>query len=247
MVTAPTVGSPSTTAVYAAALICFLSVNVALPDKIAFNSLSKPPQPHFPTKFAAHWVSDYQKGIGFYALDKHREKIIFQDGTADHLCSSYYNHTSCVQLTTQGYRYLIFPEKDDCCKCCTYTRGSYLCGGPLSSSWVSNKTGNLQYLGVEDVRGKKCHKWNAHGFYDPNFYFEFVSSGLPCEIDVFNYLRNPSQRSDNQYIFMEETVTEEYDSHKMFKVPAMCKDSEYCGGKVCAHGPENPAFRKVIN
>ena len=31
--------------------------------------------------------------------------------------------------TVGGFRYLYFPNVKDCCKCCTYTAGSYDCGG----------------------------------------------------------------------------------------------------------------------
>ena len=55
-------------------------------------------------------------------------------------------------LVAAGYRFHHFPDKADCCKCCAYASGSYLCGGPMSPRWVDNSTGNLVYLGVHDVK-----------------------------------------------------------------------------------------------
>ena len=36
-------------------------------------------------------------------------------GAGDHLCSAYYNNSACTQLGAGGWRYLVWPEKSDCC------------------------------------------------------------------------------------------------------------------------------------
>uniref|UniRef100_A0A7S3PPW0 Uncharacterized protein n=1 Tax=Aplanochytrium stocchinoi TaxID=215587 RepID=A0A7S3PPW0_9STRA len=205
--------------------------------------LSKP-VPKWPSRFLAEYTSTYKHTSGTFAVDVRpnrpaSERIYFGDSTYDHLCSTYYNHTPCIQLTTKGYRYLVFPEKNDCCKCCTYSHGDYLCGGPLSPEWVSNKTGNLIFLGIKDVKGRKCYKWDSRGLQNhSNFYYQFVDTGLPCEIDGLNYLRNPSEKADDQYIFKENSF-KFFVNESFFDVPTICENSRYCGGRVCAIAPDH--------
>jgi len=109
----------------------------------------------------------------------------------------------------------------------------------LGPQWVNNATGNLLYMGVEAVRGAACHKWDVLGLGDPphdNFYFQFVDSGLPCEVDALNYLRTPEQRADDQYIFSASSYTTHVPA-AVFEVPPMCADARFCGPPVCDVGP----------
>jgi hypothetical protein len=137
------------------------------------------------------------------------------------------------------------------CRCCSYSGGSYECGGPLSPKWVNNSTGNLVYVGREDVRGALCHKWNVQGLGEPphdNFYFQSVETGLPCAVDAENYLRTPDQKADDQYIFNPSSFSTKVPLD-MFRVPAVCHNSEYCGPPVCSSSAEigQPAGPAVIS
>ncbi|CAJ1339811.1 unnamed protein product [Effrenium voratum] len=159
------------------------------------------PQPTWPVAFEAWYVSDYKRTSGLYATDSRAgvaaSRITFADGTRDHLCSAFHNNTRCEQLmTVGGFRYLYFPQVKDCCKCCTYATGTYECGGPVGPRWVSNATGNLHYLGREEVLGRTCHKWSVAGLVPafPNYYLEDTQTGRPCAIDGYNYLRRPQPR-----------------------------------------------------
>eukprot|EP00435_Cladocopium_sp_Y103_P010963 s530_g2.t2 len=141
--------------------------------------------------------------------------------------------------TVGGFRYLYFPNVKDCCKCCTYTAGTYECGGPVGPQWLNNATGNLQYLGREEILGRTCHKWSVEGVFPGhlNYYFEDVASGRPCGIDGYNYLRTPAEAADDQYLFEVDGLNLTVDP-STFRVPDVCRDSRYCGGKVCASGPD---------
>merc|ERR1712228_1024965 len=103
---------------------------------------------------------------------------------------------------THGWRYLVWPELQTCCKCGTYAHGY----GPISPKWVQNITGNLVYEGVfkvnlSDSVSYVCDKWNVHGLSGHNnYYYQHVSSiatgagPRPCEIDGLNYLEFPWQK-----------------------------------------------------
>jgi len=102
---------------------------------------------------------------------------------------------------------------------------------------VSNETGNLQYLGIENVKGNRCHKWNAVGLKNhPNYYYQYVASGLPCEVDGLNYLRKPTEKADDQYIFDEASFKFSL-RQGYFQVPRICKSVKNCRGSVC-YNPE---------
>mmetsp|Transcript_18156 Transcript_18156/g.34090 ORF Transcript_18156/g.34090 Transcript_18156/m.34090 type:complete len:224 (+) Transcript_18156:92-763(+) len=205
-------------------------------------TLAESPVPKWPAAFEAWYSSDDKNTTGYYASDTRpgvgASRITFADGSRDHLCSVYHSNTSCEQLTVGGFRYLYFPKASDCCTCCTYARGSYQCGGPVGPKWVNNATGNLEYHGIEEILGRRCHKWNIRGMFGwhPNFYFQDVDSGLPCGIDGYNYLRTPAEPADDQYLFKPGSVNLSV-ALPNFDVPALCAASRYCGGKVCASGP----------
>ncbi|CAE7605543.1 unnamed protein product [Symbiodinium natans] len=205
------------------------------------------PQPHWPSTFVADYVSDDKHTTGYYASDTSpgvgASRITFEDGSGDHLCSYYHTKTPCEQLTTGGFRYLYFPNLPDCCKCCTYATGSYLCGGPVGPRWMSNATGNLIYEGKEVILGRACHKWGIQGIFPThmNYYFQDVETGLPCGLDGYNYLRTPDEPADDQYLFKVGSVNLTV-PHSTFDVPQLCKAARYCGGKVCAAGPDVRQF-----
>mmetsp|Transcript_36078 Transcript_36078/g.102136 ORF Transcript_36078/g.102136 Transcript_36078/m.102136 type:complete len:233 (-) Transcript_36078:116-814(-) len=200
------------------------------------------PLPTWPPVFTSKYTSDWMQTHGTFWVSvpvdgsTASQRIDLADGTRDHLCSTFHNSTPCTQLTTEGFRYLYFPQVPDCCRCCSYATGPYLCGGPLGPKWLSNATGNLSYKGVESVRGRRCDKWGIQGL-SSNYYFQFVDSKLPCQIDSYNYLRTPEQRADNQYIFEPGTFADRIPV-STFSVPEMCVGSRFCGPPVCDLRPE---------
>eukprot|EP00929_Paragymnodinium_shiwhaense_P118826 TRINITY_DN90723_c0_g1_i1.p1 TRINITY_DN90723_c0_g1~~TRINITY_DN90723_c0_g1_i1.p1 ORF type:complete len:252 (+),score=13.45 TRINITY_DN90723_c0_g1_i1:60-815(+) len=217
------------------------------------SSDAKQPAPVWPAAFTAAYVSPHvsedtlgKDTTGSFVVDTSHaasERIELLDGTRDHLCSAMHNNTPCTQLTSGGYRYLVFPKANatgDCCKCCTYASGTYLCGGPLGPQWLDNATGNLVYLGVQYIKDidSHCHKWSVAGLVPehPNYYYQHVESGMPCGIDGYNYLRTPDQRADDLYWFPSSQIRLGVDP-QVFSVPSMCTDARYCGNSVCATGP----------
>lgn len=61
--------------------------------------------------------------------------------------------TPCTHLVVGGVRYLIFPELDECCQCCTAAQGC----GVLSPSWLQG----AEYGGQVTLRGYEAHKWSV--------------------------------------------------------------------------------------
>lgn len=210
--------------------------------------------PVWPASFRSEFKSYAKHTQGLFALgvdpDGHvAELLTFGDGTRDHLCSSYHNDTACTQLTTKGWKWLVWPEISKCCKCCSFENHC----APLAPAWLRNQSGNIHYAGIFPVKldGKEflCKKWyvlGLSGWAHPNYYYEHVPTtdglaGLPCEIDGYNYLYDPSQLADDQYIFIPETFSTDV-STTLFQLPDFCKDDAYCGKSVC----DGPAADVVL-
>merc|ERR1711934_1208697 len=100
-------------------LLCTVTVNAVLVN-------SSPPKAVWPTQFQALYTSPGKRTHGRFAITPTAQRIDFADGTYDHLCSEFHNDTACTQLTAEGFRFLHFPEKKACCKCCAYNKGTYL-------------------------------------------------------------------------------------------------------------------------
>ena len=196
-------------------------------------------EPYWPEEFQAEFYSRWKATDGIFAVQPHREAIILRDGSRDHLCSAYHTSTPCSIITAMGWKYLVWPELQQCCRCCSYSSGC----GPLGKRWVSNATGNVEYLQVAAVRYSarelyKCHKWAVVGLSKehPNYYYQHLHSWKPCEVDGANYLRKPSEIADDQYIFRLDSITRVVNA-SLFRLPSYCNGDKFCGKPVCDDPP----------
>merc|ERR1712039_326249 len=88
-----------------------------------------------------------------------------------------------------------------------------------------------------------CDKWVVHGLGgDNNYYYQHLSpvaddvARPPCEIDGLNWLHNPSQKADDQYIYDQDTYTTHV-STDTFDRPPFCSETTYCGAPHCDTPP----------
>jgi len=188
--------------------------------------------PQWPKAFSANYVSpkEAKDTVGLYAISQSGELVTFEDGSRDHLCRKYHSGTSCSILTTRGYKYLVYPKLEKCCKCCSYKNGC----GPVGQKWLSNATGNMQYVDrIQGAHGQWCDRWSVYGLSpNLNYYSQFVESGKPCEVDGWNWLDNPSQLARDTYVFDSATYSEEV-SESTFDLPQYCESASLCGAPVC--------------
>ena len=196
-------------------------------------------QPSWPVQFQAEFYSPWKRSYGVYAVRPHGEVVMLKDGSRDHMCAAYHVHTSCSILSTEGWTYLLWPDIKKCCKCCSRATGC----GPLGPVWLSNKTGNVEYLEETTVRyGTKedytCQKWAVVGLdaEHPNYYYQHVNSWKPCEVDGANYLRKPSEIADDDYVFRLGSITRVVNA-SLFNVPSYCAKDSFCGAPVCDNKP----------
>lgn len=72
----------------------------------------------------------------------------------------------CSHYVSGGERYLYYPEKDECCLCCTDADGC----GMLMPDWL----GKAEFLGQMEHNGVQTYKWDQKGAED-NYYYETVA------------------------------------------------------------------------
>ena len=94
------------------------------------NATVSAPKPVWPSVFFANFSEQHvtvatDSDVGYYALDlgfdggKGAQAIYRTNGTSTN-CGGVHKNTPCTQLAVGGERYLVFPEKDDCCVCCSW-------------------------------------------------------------------------------------------------------------------------------
>lgn len=203
------------------------------------------PLPTWPATFQSKFQSPSKQAEGIFAIGHDAsgapaEVLTLTDGTRDHLCAGFHNDTACTMLTTRGWKWLVWPDVSRCCKCCSDETDC----GPLVPTWLQNASGNIFFEGVASVTlgaaTVQCRKWavlGLKGWKNPNYYYEHLPTagahaGLPCEIDGYNYMTVPSQRSDDQYIFVPESFSTSVPPG-LFDLPAFCKEDSYCGAPLC--------------
>ena len=73
-------------------------------------------------------------GQMYYDAKNNRERVDRVNGRYDLFCASVMPNvtTSCTQTTVNGKRYMIYPQKKQCCFCCDSEHGC----GPLKRDWL---------------------------------------------------------------------------------------------------------------
>ena len=142
------------------------------------------PEPFWPSVFFANFSEQHvtvatDSDIGFYALDlgfdggKGAQAIYRTNGTSTN-CGGVHKDTPCTQLAVGGERYLVFPEKDDCCVCCSWAEGC----GPIVPAW----TQGAKYKGRTEVNGVQCDDFEIDGF-EPNRLLQTPDGKKLCELN----------------------------------------------------------------
>ncbi len=78
----------------------------------------------------------------YYEASKNRERVDRANGRYSLFCGTVLPNvtTACTHLTVENKRYIIFPQRKQCCFCCDASHGC----GILKRNWLEGAT----YLGV---------------------------------------------------------------------------------------------------
>lgn len=106
-------------------------------------------------------------GTFYYDWTTQRYRIDRANGRYDRYCGlnglKAFIDTPCSHIVVDGDRYLYYPERNECCFCCSADHGC----GILRPNWMDAAT----YLGVDSLNGVSAHKWDNMGL-QHNYYYE---------------------------------------------------------------------------
>ena len=121
--------------------------------------------PVWPEVFHESFVESYPNsthrisGRFYYDAKRDMMRVDRSDGQFDFICGSILpNVTSpCTQLIRDKKRYVVHPQRRQCCMCCDQAHGC----GVLKRDWLST----AKYLGEEALQGESFYKWSIPGNY----------------------------------------------------------------------------------
>jgi hypothetical protein len=201
---------------------------------IALGQIPSPPV--WGTSWAMNFtetVTDYSYGVyettGTYyyysSAAANLTRVDRTSGRSDGICG--YNDwfkfidTPCQQIVNGPGRYIVYPNYQICCFCCSSADGC----GALSPTWLQTGT----YLGSFNYAGQTpAYLWDVVGNSD-NFYWETASadssSRIPLEID---------NGGPDRAIRFEPNITTNIDL-SVFNLPSYCNSAILCDGtSVCS-------------
>ena len=120
--------------------------------------------------------------------------------------------TPCSQIVVNGDRYIYYPEKSECCYCCSADHGC----GILKPNWMDTAT----YLGLDSFDGVPAHKWYNPGL-QHNYYYETVADEPSDRVLLaIHQLTNDFQNFKN-----DRTLTVD---HSKLELPSICDKKNTC-------------------
>mmetsp|Transcript_27181 Transcript_27181/g.48803 ORF Transcript_27181/g.48803 Transcript_27181/m.48803 type:complete len:218 (-) Transcript_27181:1527-2180(-) len=189
----------------------------------ALASAAQPADPLWPTKFSQTFnettkilTSNTMTGTMYYDYENKLERVDRDNGRWDRYCGlngvKTFQNTPCSQYVVNGDRYIHYPEKNECCYCCSSEHGC----GIVKSTWLTNAT----FLGVEEHMGVQAYKWDQKGL-QHNYYYETISED-PLDRVMISLYQEPNDLQDFSFA-RNLTVPDD-----IFTLPSICKKSETC-------------------
>lgn len=96
-------------------------------------------------------------GQTFYDPKNNRERVDRVNGRYDFFCGSVLPNvtTACQHITVGSKRWLVFPQRTQCCFCCDSDHGC----GILKPDWLADS----EYKGQEKIVDTLYDKWSKDG------------------------------------------------------------------------------------
>ena len=152
-------------------------------------------------------------GTIYYNWPTKSYRIDRKNGKWDRYCGSVYKltNTPCSHIVVEGKRYLYFPEKHDCCMCCTNKGGC----GVLKPNWLDGSI--YQGETVDAESNKKYQIFNQKGLQDNLVYID----------EQTGHMARINQTPDDDQVYDVSTFTDQVDP-KMFELPTICDPKKKC-------------------
>ncbi|OMJ76747.1 hypothetical protein SteCoe_23809 [Stentor coeruleus] len=209
-----------------------------------------PSAPQWPNVYALSFLEDtfsvygvnQVSGTVFYNYSLGTTRVDRSNGRYDRFCSLnewfLFFDTPCTQLVNNGIRYLIYPELQVCCNCCSASDGC----GVVKPTWLQNAT----YTGTHMYNGTiPSYSWLTMSF-EPVFYQETQDPAplnrFPLEIDI-----GPSDK----FMFASSNSWNTSFSSNVFNVPTYCQSQYMCDssslcGQVRGSGGKSELLKYLV-
>lgn len=185
---------------------------------------STPPTPVWPSAFSVSFnestlspLPHHTTGYYYYDAAHGRARTDRANGAGDRYCGTVVSQaTACQHIVVNSTRYLVFPQIQKCCECCTAAKGC----GIVAPDWIVQS--NATYQGqAKNKHGVLCDKWLVKGLQN-NYYYQTVNGGVIAEL---------VQEPNDDQIFEPSTYRVAAQPDSLFELPSYC--SGKCGGVVC--------------
>ena len=168
--------------------------------------------------YAAYGVSEVT-GVWYYNASLNISRMDRSSGRNDPFCGMndwfMFFDTPCTHLINNGIRYMVYPQLQICCNCCSDSDGC----GIIKPTWLNG----AQYLGqyLYGTPAVESYLWNQMGNSN-NFYWETVD---PVPLNrVMLQLNNGGP--DDEFIFPDGRFTDF--PTNIFNVPTYCQSNIMC-------------------
>lgn len=140
-------------------------------------------------------------------------------GQNDEMCRGIANKSDsdepCSLLSSSdGWRYIIFPESGSCCRYCNVTDHC----GIINRDWLVE---NSTYAGQEEVAGETCDGWVKEGGEKNYYYARAANPQLPC-MYYEGYPILPFTK--NTWLYDTDSYSTDPIEASVFDVPDGCED-----------------------
>jgi hypothetical protein len=176
--------------------------------------------PQMPKKFKQTFTENQKllvwsgntSGTLYYNWEKQLYRIDRDNGKFDRYCGTIYKmkNTPCSHYVKNGNRYIYFPDKKYCCKCCTKENGC----GILKYNWLENAK-KIQDFAEND---EEYEVWKASGDQD-NFVTNIKRNKEIVKIE---------QVSSDTIFFDSTSMSMDFDD-EVFDLPDLCREDKNCG------------------
>ena len=148
---------------------------------------------------------DTTVGTYYYDWTNKRARTDRANGRVDRYCGTvkWGNH-ACTQLVVDNTRYMIYPDSNYCCNCCSAEQGC----GIVKPNWLETAT----FSKVVDGKTEKNNEWIIKGA-QSNYYYETVSTGIPER-----FFQDPDDDMTWDATTYKETITDP----SVFDLPKIC-------------------------
>lgn len=182
--------------------------------------LTTPKPPILPLKYKQNFTESLSlltfkgttAGTIYYNFPKKLYRIDRENGKLDRYCGTYYKFTDtpCSHYVKDKIRYLYFPEKKNCCKCCSEKNGC----GILKNNWLENS----QKIGEFEVEDEIYEKWKIEGK-QVNFVTNLKENKEIVKIE---------EESNDFMEFVRFSMSMDFDD-SVFDLPQVCEEAAECG------------------